>query len=146
MHDLLLVLVVVVVLVLDNNLFKAKSLKSQSMESGMQNLTFSMLSVMETRNMTNRPMHIKAVLFRLEPKTAMLKTSQELISKNLHLGIISHSDVETVGQELRKSGLVNEDDMDVIISRSEIIRHKSDADIINNAGQKMKFAINIILL
>ena len=111
----------------------------------MQRLTFQMLSVMETPNMTDRPIHIKAVLFRLEPTTALLKTSQDLISKYLRLGIISRSEDNIVRQELRKHGFGNGDDMDVIISRPEIMRPKSGADLIHRAAQKMKVAVDNIL-
>jgi hydrogenase maturation factor len=101
----------------------------------MQGLTFQMLSVMETPNMANQPIHIKAVLFRLEPTTALLKTSQDLISKYLRLGIISRSQDNIVRQELRKHGFGNGDDMDVIISRPEIMRHKAGADLIRAIQQ-----------
>ncbi|MGD1969047.1 MAG: AIR synthase-related protein [Desulfobacterales bacterium] len=100
---------------------------------------------METRNMTNRPIHIKAVLFRLEPTTALLKTIQDLISKDLQIGIISRSDLKTVQQTLRNCGFVNESEVDVIISRPEIMRHKSDADLVQRAAQKMNVAIGSIL-
>ena len=100
---------------------------------------------METPNMTDRPIHIKAVLFRLEPTTALLKTSQDLISKYLRLGIISRSEDNIVRQELRKHGFGNGDDMDVIISRPEIMRPKSGADLIHRAAQKMKVAVDNIL-
>lgn len=111
----------------------------------MQNLTFQSLSVMETRNMTTRPIHIKAVLFRLELTTALLKTGQELISKDLRLGVVSRSDPDTVRQELRDYGLVNEDDMDVIISWPEIMHHNAEADLIQHAAQEMKVSVDNIL-
>ena len=95
--------------------------------------------------MTNRSIHIKAVFFRLEPTPALLKTIQNLISKDLHLAIISHSNVNTVRQALRHSGLVNEDDMDVIISRPEVMRHKADAELIHRAAKKMNVAVGKIL-
>jgi hydrogenase maturation factor len=104
-----------------------------------------MLSVMETRNMKNRPIHIKAVLFRLEPTPAMLTTSQYLISKDLLRGIISRSDVNTVRQDLRHCGFVNEDQMDVIISRPDIMKQKADADLVYRAAQKMNVAADNIL-
>jgi len=104
-----------------------------------------MLSVIETRNMTNRPIHIKAVLFRLEPTTALLKASQDLLSKDLRLGIIGRSDIKTIQQELRNCGLINEDDMEIIISRPEIMHHKADADLIHHAAQKMTVAVDNVL-
>ena len=100
---------------------------------------------METRNMKNRPIHIKAVLFRLEPTSALLTASQYLISKNLRLGIISRSDIKTIRQDLRNCGFINEDDMEIIISRPEIMQHKSDADLIHGAAQKMKVAVDNVL-
>ena len=100
---------------------------------------------METRNMKNRPIHIKAVLFRLEPTSALLTTSQHLISKNLQRGIISRSDINTVGKDLRHCGFVNEDDMDVIISQPEIMKQKAAADLIHRAAQKMNVTIDNVL-
>ena len=108
-------------------------------------MTFQMLSVMEKRNMTNRPIHIKAVLFRLEPTTAVLKTGQDMISKDLRLGIITRSDVDTVGQELRNCGFISKDDLDLIISAPDMIRRKAGADLIHGAAQKMKVAVDNIL-
>jgi hydrogenase expression/formation protein HypE len=104
-----------------------------------------MLSVMETPNMKNRPFHIKAVLFRLEPTPALLTASQYLISKDLRLGIISRSDVNTIRQDLRHCGFVNEADMAVIISRSEIMQRKADADLIHRAAQKMNITVDNVL-
>jgi hydrogenase expression/formation protein HypE len=104
-----------------------------------------MLSVMETRNMKNRPIHIKAVLFRLEPTSALFTTSQYLISKDLRMGIISRSDMNTVRQNLSNCGFVNEDDMAVIISRPEIMKRKADADLIHRAAQKMNVAVDNVL-
>jgi hydrogenase maturation factor len=104
-----------------------------------------MLSVMETRNMKSRPIHIKAVLFRLEPTSALLTTSQYLISKDLQLGIISRSDINTVRQDLSNCGFVNEDEMDVIISRPDIMKQKADADLLHGAAQKMNVAADNIL-
>ncbi len=95
--------------------------------------------------MTNRPIHIKAVLFRLEPTTALLKISQDLISKDLRLGIISRSGSNSVQLALRKSRFVNQEDMDVIFSQPEIMRHKADADLIHRAAQKMNVAVATIL-
>ncbi len=95
--------------------------------------------------MTNRPIHIKAVLLRLEPTTALLKSSQDLIAKDLQLGIISRSDLDTVQEALRSCPFINEDDMDVIISRPEIMRHKADADLIHRAAQKMNIAVGSVL-
>ena len=66
---------------------------------------------METRNMKNRPFHIKAVLFRLEPTPDLLTASHYLISKDLQLGIVSYSDVNTTRQKLRDCGFVNKADM-----------------------------------
>jgi hydrogenase maturation factor len=100
---------------------------------------------METRNMTNRPIHIKAVLFRLEPTTALLKTGQDLLSKDLQIGIISRSDLKTVQQDLRNCRFVNENEVAVIFSRPEIMRHKSDAELIQRAAQKMDLPIGKIL-
>jgi len=100
---------------------------------------------METRNMKTRPIHIKAVLFRLEPTSALLKASQYLISKDLRLGIISRSDIKTIRQNLRNCGFVNEDHMEVIISRPEIMQRKSDANLIHDAAQKMNIAVDNVL-
>ena len=100
---------------------------------------------METRNMKNRPIHIKAVLFRLEPTPALLTTSQHLISKDLRRGIISRLDINTVRQDLRHCGFVNEDEMDVIISRPDIMKQKADADLVHRAAQKMNVAADNIL-
>ncbi len=108
-------------------------------------MTFQRLSAMETRTMKSRPIHIKAVLFRLEPTPALLETSQYLISKDLRLGIISRSDINTVRQDLRNFGFIPEDDMDVIISRHEIMRHKADANLIHTAAQKMNVAVENVL-
>jgi hydrogenase maturation factor len=108
-------------------------------------LTFQMLSVMEKRNMKNRPIHIKALLFRLEPTSALLTVSQHLISKDLRLGIISRSDIKTIRQDLRNCGFVNEDEIQVIISRPEIMQHKTDANLIHAAAQKMKVAVDNVL-
>jgi hydrogenase expression/formation protein HypE len=104
-----------------------------------------MLSVMETRNMKNRPIHIKALLFRLEPTSALLTACQNLISKDLRLGIISRSDIKTIRQDLHNCGFVNEDDMQVIISRPEIMQRKSDANLIHDAAQKMNVALDNVL-
>ena len=104
-----------------------------------------MLSVMEKRNMTGRPIHIKAIFFRLEPTMALLKIVKYLISKDLRLGMISRSDTDTVERELRNCGFISEDDLDVIISAPEIMRRKSDADLIHGAAQKMKVPAHTIL-
>ena len=95
--------------------------------------------------MKTRPIHIKAVLFRLEPTSALLKASQYLISKDLRLGIISRSDIKTIRQNLRNCGFVNEDHMEVIISRPEIMQRKSDANLIHDAAQKMNIAVDNVL-
>ncbi|MDX1707499.1 MAG: AIR synthase related protein, partial [Desulfobacterales bacterium] len=92
--------------------------------------------------MTPQPIHVKAVLFRLEPTTALLKAGQALIAKNLRLGIISRSGLNTVEQALRECPFFNEDDMEVIISRPEIMGHKADTDPIQRAAQKMKVALS----
>jgi hydrogenase expression/formation protein HypE len=111
----------------------------------MWRLTFQMLSVMETPNMKNRPFHIKAVIFRLEPTPALRTASQYLISKDLRLGIISRSDVYTIRQDLRHCGFVNEADMTVVISRPEIMQRKADMDLIHRAAQKMNLALENVL-
>lgn len=100
---------------------------------------------METRNMKTRPIHIKAVLFRLEPTSALLTASQYLISKDLRPGIISRSHIKTIRQNLRNCGFVNEAHMEVIISRPEIMQHKSDANLIYDAAQKMNVAVDNVL-
>ena len=108
-------------------------------------MTFQSLSVMEKRNMTSRPIHIKAVLFRLEPTTALLKISKDLIAKDLRLGMITRSDSDTVGQKLHNCGFISEDDVDVIISAPEIMRRKADVDLIRGAAQKMKVPADAVL-
>ena len=100
---------------------------------------------METRNMKKRPIHIKAVLFRLEPTSALLAVSRYLVSKDLRLGIISRSDINTVRQNLSDRGFVNEDEMDVIISRPDTMKDKADADLIQTAAQKMDIAVDNVL-
>ena len=95
--------------------------------------------------MTNRPIHIKAALFRLEPTKTLLKSIQDLIAKDLQLGIISRSDLNTVQEELRNCRFINEDGLDVIISQPEIMRHKADADLILRAAQKMNIAVGNVL-
>ena len=100
---------------------------------------------MEKRNMTGRPIHIRAVLFRLEPTTALLKIGKDLISKDLRLGMNSRSDSDTVGQELRNCEFIREDDLDVIISAPEIMHRRADADLIHGAAQKMKVPADTIL-
>ena len=100
---------------------------------------------METRNMKNRPFHIKAVLFRLEPTPDLLTASHYLISKDLRLGIVSRSDINTIRQELRDCGFVNEADMAVIISRPKIMQRKADADLIHRTAQKMNIAADNVL-
>jgi hydrogenase maturation factor len=75
----------------------------------------------------------------------LLTASQHLISKDLRLGIISRSDIKTIRQNLRNCGFVNEDHMEVIISRPEIMQHKSDANLIHDAAQKMKVAVDNVL-
>jgi len=100
---------------------------------------------MEKRNMKKRPIHIKAVLFRFEPTPALLAVSQYLISKDLRLGIISRSDVKTTRQDLRNCGFGSDEEMNVIISRPEIIQHKADVDLIHAAAQKMNVAVENVL-
>ena len=100
---------------------------------------------MEKRNMKKRPIHIKAVLFRFEPTPALLAVSQYLISKDLRLGIISRSDVKTTRQDLRNCGFGSDEEMNVIISRPEIIQHKADVDLIHAAAQKMTVAVENVL-
>ncbi len=95
--------------------------------------------------MKKRPIHIKAVLFRLEPTSALLAVSQYLLSKDLRLGIISGSDINTVRQNLSNCGFVNEDEMDVIISQPDIMKNRADADLIQSAAQKMNVAVDNVL-
>ena len=95
--------------------------------------------------MNSRPVHIKAVLFRLEPTPALLTVSRHLVSKDLRLGIISRSEINTVRQDLSNCGFVNEDEMDVIISRPGIMKQKADADPVHRAAQKMNVAVDNIL-
>ena len=111
----------------------------------MQRLTFKGLSVMETRTMKTRPLHIKAALFRLEATPALLETSRYLISRGLRLGIISRSDASTIRQNLRNGGYVSEDDMDVFVSRHEILQPQEGADLIRRAAQKMNVAVEKVL-
>ena len=108
-------------------------------------MTFQLHSGMETRIMTNQPIHIKAVLFRLEPTNTLLKSIKDLILKDLRFGIISRSDPNTVQEELRRCDFFNEDDIDVIINRPEIMRHRADANLILRAAQKMNIAIGNVL-
>ena len=95
--------------------------------------------------MKKRPIHIKAVLFRFEPTSALLAVSQDLVSKDLRLGIISRSDINTVRQDLSNCGFVNEDKMDVIISQPDIMKNKADADLIQTTAQKMNVAVDNVL-
>ena len=95
--------------------------------------------------MKKRPMNIKAVIFRLEPTSALLAVSQYLISKDLRLGIISRSDIKTIRQDLGNCGFSGDDQMNVIISRPEIIQHKTDLELINDAAQQMNVAIENVL-
>jgi hydrogenase maturation factor len=75
----------------------------------------------------------------------LLAASQYLISKDLRLGIISRSDIKTIRQDLRNCGFSSEDDIDVIISRPEIIQHQADVDLIHTAAQKMNVTVDNIL-
>ena len=100
---------------------------------------------METPNMKKRPIHIKAVLFRLEPTSALLAVSQYLVSKDLRLGIISRSDINSVRQDLSNCGFVNEDEMNVILSRPDIMKNKADADLIQTTAQNMDVAVENLL-
>lgn len=92
-----------------------------------------------------RPFHIKAALFRLETTPALLEASRYLISKGLQLGIISGAEEAIIRQNLRTGGFISEDDMDVIVSRPEIMQRPAAADLIHSAAQKMNVEVEKIL-
>lgn len=111
----------------------------------MSHLTFYRLSVMETPTMKIRPLHIQAALFRLEPTPALLEASRYLVSKGVRLGIISRCDADAIRQNLCKGGFIREDELDVIVSRHEIIPHQAVAGLIRRAAQKMKVAVERVM-
>ena len=92
-----------------------------------------------------RPLHIKAALFRLEATPDLLEASRYLISKGVRLGIISRSDAGAIRQSLHNSGFISEDEIDVIVSRHEIMQHQAVADLIRTAAQKMRVAVKKVL-
>jgi hydrogenase maturation factor/FMN phosphatase YigB (HAD superfamily) len=108
-------------------------------------LTFEGLSGMETRTMKFRPFHIKAALFRLETTPALLEASRYLMAKGLRLGIISGAEEAIIRENLRRGGWTGEDEMDVVVSRPEIMPHPAVADLVRRAAQKMNVAVEKVL-
>lgn len=108
-------------------------------------MTFDRLSVMETRTMKIRPLHIKAVLLRLEATPDLLEAGRYLISKGLRPTIICHPDAGAVRQNWHDNGLIREDELDVIISPDAIMPRQAVAKLIHKAIHKMNIAAETLV-
>jgi len=93
--------------------------------------------------MKNRPLHIKAILFRLEGTLvdsrqqrikmetvpAFEKTIQYILSKKIRLGIISHASLDTIRQVVADSQAMDIAALDVIIGQEDISRLSPQTDL-----------------
>ena len=110
--------------------------------------------------MKNRPIHIKAVLFRLEgtlidkqhrivnPNAipAFAETIQTIVSEKIRLGFISQASPDTVRQVINKFHGFERAKADVIISPDDLLQLAPEVDLIGLAAEKLGVAVENLLL
>jgi hydrogenase expression/formation protein HypE len=98
------------------------------------------------RILTNLEAVEKKMAADLEIAPAFAETIQHLISKKMRLGIISHFGNALIRHILADFPSLNTADVDLIISRDEILRQQPDANLILFAANNLKVAAENILL
>ena len=88
---------------------------------------------------------LKAVA-KLNPDAAFLETIQFLISKNLRLGIISTMSRKSARHVLQRFRSIPSADIEVIISRAEVLQLAPEANLIDIAAEKMNIAAENLMI
>ncbi len=88
---------------------------------------------------------LKAVA-RLNPDAAFLETIPFLISKNLRLGIISTMSRKAARHVLQRFRSIPSADIEVIISRAEVLQLAPEDNLIDIAAEKMNIAAENLMI
>lgn len=88
----------------------------------------------------------KAAALNLKLHPAALETLQYILAKDLPVGIISHSKLNTIRRSLQASGTISEIDFDVVISRDDIVKQKPPTDLIRLAAKRLRVAIEHLVV
>lgn len=118
--------------------------------------------------MSQRPFHIRAVLFYwedtivlqdqknrlsklsaqeqksvpdLKPHPAALETLQYLLANDLRIGVISHSARSTLRRSLQAVETIDENDLDFLFSRDDILQQAPPAELIELAADRLNIAV-----
>ena len=110
--------------------------------------------------MKNRPIHIKAVLFRMEGTLvdknqrivksnvhpAFAEAIQSIISEKIRLGFISQASPDTVRQVINEFHGFDSASVDVIIGPDDILQLSPEVGLIGMAAEKLSVAVENVLL
>ncbi|MGD9236231.1 MAG: HAD family hydrolase, partial [Desulfobacterales bacterium] len=86
----------------------------------------------------------KIAALRPEPHPAALEILEYLLAKDLRIGIISHSAIDTIRCILQEFDTIGEHDFDFIFSRDNIAQQQQPAELIGLAAERLKVAIENI--
>jgi len=98
------------------------------------------------RILTNLEALEKKMAADLEAVPAFAETIQHLISKKIRLGIISQFGSALIRHVIHDFSSIDMADVDLIISRDEILRQKPDTNLILFAANNLKVAVENVLL
>jgi hydrogenase maturation factor/beta-phosphoglucomutase-like phosphatase (HAD superfamily) len=86
----------------------------------------------------------KIAALRPEPHPAAMEILEYLLAKDLRIGIISHSALNTIRRSLQAFNTIGEHDFDFIFSRDNIIQQQRPTDLMGLAAERLKAAIENI--
>lgn len=88
----------------------------------------------------------EAAALNLKPHSAVLETLQYIVAKDLRIGVISHSTLNTIRQSLQVLGKIGEGDFDFIISRDNIVHQTPWTNLIRLAAKRLNVAVENMLI
>jgi len=88
----------------------------------------------------------EAAALNLKPHSAVLETLQYIIAKDLRIGVISHSALNTIRRSLQEFGKIGEGDFDFIISRDNIVHQTPRTNLIRLAAKRLNVAVENMLI
>lgn len=88
----------------------------------------------------------KAAALNLKPHSAVLETLQYIIAKDLRIGVISHSALNTIRRSLQQLGKISVGDFDFIISRDNIVNQTPRTNLIRLAAKRLNVAVENMLI
>ncbi len=88
----------------------------------------------------------KSATLNLKAQPAALETLQYILAKDLRIGVISHSKLNTIRLSLQAFATIGKDDFGFVISRDDVVQQTPGTDLIHLAAKQLKVAIKNLLV